>query len=203
MTSALYGDIRQDGFRLRSSGGYGEYRYWRPHFDPSTSTRQNIAFDGRHTFVDGLLGYQATIGPATVKAFAGLVAVGHQVRGRPGSPLSVDEDNSAQGDRHGAKVLVETWTRLGDWGFLQLDASWSQPFDAASARLRLGKHLDTRWSAGLEAGAFGNPVPDQGRIGAFARFAWSDGEVSVSGGAGGEWDRFDSAYGAVGFVFRF
>lgn len=203
MTAAPFGDVRTDGLRVRGGGGYGQYRYERRYFDPFTRKFTQAAFRGQHTYVDTLLGYHLSLGPVTLKAFAGYSEEHHIVAGDAGSPIAYDADNTTQGTRHGAKVVVETWTRLSDWGFLQADASWSQPFEAVSGRLRLGYRPFSQWSVGLESAAFGTGLADQGRIGAFVRFEWGQGEVSLSGGAGGDATGLDGGYAAINGVMRF
>ncbi len=203
MTSAPFGDVRRDGFRVRGGAGYGQYRYERRYFDPFTRRFTQASFRGQHTFVDTMLGYHLSLGPITLKTFAGYSEDHHIVAGDAGSPISYDAENTTQGTRRGAKVAVETWTRLSDWGFIQSDASWSQPFEAVSARLRLGYRPVPQWSLGLESAAFGAGLVDQGRIGAFVRFEWGQGEVSLSGGAGGDATGFDGGFAAINGVLRF
>lgn len=202
-TAAIFGDIRSDGLRLRAAAGFGEYRYSRPYHDPAVGLKVDAPFRGRHTWVDTLVGYHMSFGPMTAKLFGGYTETDHAVRGAPGSPLALDADNRDQGSRRGAKVVLETWTRLQDWGFVQVDASWSQPLDAASARARLGLRLGSSWSTGLEVAAFGSPVPDQGRVGGFLRLEWERGEISISAGAAGTPDSVDGGYGTVSAAFRF
>ncbi|MBS0242161.1 MAG: cellulose biosynthesis protein BcsS, partial [Proteobacteria bacterium] len=118
-------------------------------------------------------------------------------------PLAHDDENAVQGGQQGAKVLVETWTRLDDWGFLQAHASWAQPFQDYSGRVRLGYRFNPAWSAGLEGAAFGNVNHDQGRAGAFVRLEWNRGEISVSAGADGDQNSIYGAYGSLNAMFRF
>lgn len=203
LTAALFGDLREDGFRLRASGGYGRYRYTRPYFDRTQRRFVWPEFFGEQTFTDLLIGYQATLGATTVKAYAGMTEERHSIAAGPHSPIAIDDENAVQGARRGAKIVIETWTRLSDWGFLQVDANWSQPFEAYGGRLRLGHHLDQGWSAGLESAAFGNLNHDGGRAGLFVRYEWTGGEVSASAGIDGDLDRIGGGYASIGALFRF
>lgn len=203
LVAAPFGHIREDGFRLRTSAGYGEYRYTRPYFDPVQKRVVWLEFHGRQAFGDALIGYQTTIGPMVAKAFVGLSQEEHVLAAGAGSPISFDDENGVQGSRAGAKIVIETWTRLSDWGFLQADLNWSQPFEAYGARLRLGYLVGQGWSAGLETAAFGNLNHDSGRVGGFTRFEWSRGEISLSAGAEGDRHDIRSLYGSIGSVFRF
>lgn len=203
LTAALLADIRQNGYRVRIGGGYGQYSYSRPVFDAATHDHVSARFRGQLTWYDVLVGYQWTLGSTTVKAFAGLTSEDHRITPAAGSPLDVDEDNFVQGRKSGTKIVLETWSRLADWGFFQIDANWSEPFKAYGGRLRLGHFLDESWSVGLETAAFGNRDYSGGRIGAFARYEWAAGEISISAGADGDLDRIGSGYGSVAFSTRF
>ncbi len=203
LTAALFGDIRDSGWRLRASASYGEYRYTRSYWDADAVKEVNLRFIGHRRSIDTLLGYQFAWGPATVKAFAGLTQEQKLDTAHEGSPIALDDENGFQGERFGVKLALETWTRLSDWGFIQADVAWSQPVEAYSGRLRLGYRLGQSWSIGPELATYGNLIPDHGRIGAFARFEWGSGEISVSAGTVG--DRFDAnqSYGTVSALVRF
>ncbi|MEZ5817595.1 MAG: cellulose biosynthesis protein BcsS [Hyphomicrobiaceae bacterium] len=203
LTAALFGDLRDNGVRLRLSGGYGRYRYTRPFFDEGRRRHLWPEFFGEQTSVDALIGYHWAWGPTTLKAYGGLTQERHRISPGPDSPLDADGDNAVQGTRSGIKLVVETWTRLADWGFFQADANWSQPFEAYGGRIRLGHNLSGGWSVGLEAAAFGNLNHDGGRAGAFARFAWDKGEISLSAGLDGDLERIGGGYASIAALTRF
>ena len=203
LTAALFGDLRESGWRIRAAGGYGRYRYTRSYWDADAYKEIDLRFVGYRRSIDTLLGYQFTFGPTTLKAFAGVTQEQKLDSAAAGSPIAFDDENGFQGERFGLKLAVETWTRLGDWGFVQADASWSQPMDSYAAQFRLGYRMGAGWSTGLEMAAYGNTFPDQGRAGAFLRFEWERGEVSVSGGAAGDELRARDAYGTLNVLLRF
>lgn len=203
ITAALAGDIRENGYRLRLAGGAGRYRYTRSFFDEDRHRHLWPEFFGDRSSFDILVGYHWTIGPATLKAYAGLTEEHYRLSPGPDSPLGADDENVVQGARRGTKLVLETWTRLGDWGFLQVDANWSEPFKAYGGRVRLGYALNNGWSTGLETGAFGNIDHDGGRAGGFARYEWQSGEVSLSGGFDGDLERIGSGYISVAVTARF
>ncbi|MGD9806920.1 MAG: cellulose biosynthesis protein BcsS [Hyphomicrobiaceae bacterium] len=203
LTTALYGDIRENGYRLRVQGGYGDYRYARFDADPAGPGKLRSDFLGEQTSINALFGYQWAIGSTTLKVYAGVAVEDHRLSSRPESYLDIDDNNAVQGQKTGAKVVIETWTRLADWGFFQLDANWSQPFETYSGRVRLGQFLGGGWSAGLEAAAFGNLDYDGGRAGAFVRYDWQGAEISVSGGLDGNLNGIESGYASIGLTTRF
>ncbi|MDX2157347.1 MAG: cellulose biosynthesis protein BcsS [Hyphomicrobiaceae bacterium] len=203
LTAALLGDIRDDGWRVRTSGGYGRYRYARPAFDPFSKRLIWPEFRGEMLFADAMIGYKHTFGRLIVKAYAGLTEEQHLIRPHAPSLLAFDDENAVQGSRRGFKGALETWLDFGNWGFAQIDASWSAPFEAYGSRARLGFRLDATWSAGVEASVFGNLNHDHGRAGAFVRAEWAWGEASVSAGADGDAKDVQGAFGSLGLLLRF
>lgn len=193
-TFALTGDIRDDGWRIRSSAGYGNYAYTSSRWTGAVNVP--VKFKGTQSFADILGGYQITLGALTVKAFAGATQESHVL-------VPFDDENSVSGGRWGAKLALETWLNIGEWAFLQTDAAWSSNFDAHMTRLRAGYRLDPAWSVGLETGIVGNASYEAGRVGAFGRYQWSRGELSVSGGVSGDRSGDTGTYGTVGILFRF
>src|SRR5262249_547791 len=139
----------------------------------------------------------AGLGPLTLKAFAGAVYTNENY-------LLNDIDEGSPGQFAAARVLVESWLNLGPNAFAQVDAGWTSRLDAISARARLGLRVMPDislgpelgyWSAGREAGSGRD---DLVRTGAFVRYEWAAGEVSLSGGlADGD------AYGTLNFLLRF
>ena len=193
-TTAPFGDIRFNGLRLRSAATYGAYRYASRRWDGVR--RRTVAFEGQQATADVLIGWQQKFGPWIVKAFAGGALEDHVI-------LPIDVENRVRGERLGFKVALETWLSLGDWGFVQTETAWSQPFGAHNARLRLGYRLHPAWSAGVESAVIGNINYDAGRIGAFARVESNIGELSVSGGLSGDRDASIGGYGTIGLLWRF
>jgi len=203
ITAALYGDIRDTGWRVRTAGSFGQYRYKRTYWDANAYKVVDIAFSAERRSVDALFGYQLAWGPATIKVFGGMTQEQKLDAARGTSPIALDDENGFQGERIGLKFALETWTRLADWGFVQADLAWSQPTDSYSGRLRMGYRINQSWSAGPELAAFGNLIPDEGRLGAFARFEWERGEVSVSAGTTHNSVGSEEAYATVSALLRF
>lgn len=194
MTASLSGDIRVDGFRVRSAGGYGTYSYTSPRWNGITRVPMN--FSGTQTFTDLMLGYQQAFGPWIVKVFAGGNQDQHVI-----APF--DNKNSVQGQQRGFKAAVETWLNIDDVAFIQSETSWSQVFETYGGRVRAGLRVNPALSTGVEGAVNGNAAYDTGRLGAFGRFEWSRGEVSASGGVAGDRANVTGGYGTVAVMFRF
>jgi Cellulose biosynthesis protein BcsS len=203
LTSAPFGDIREDGWRLRTSASYGVYRYARPVFNASSKRFEWPEFQGHMAVADTLLGYQATVGALVVKAFAGWTDEQHFVVQYDGTAPGFDADNVVQGERNGPKAVLETWLRLEDWSFLQTDVNWSEPFGSYGGLFRGGYRLGAFFSVGPELSVFGNVNHDAGRLGAFARLEWSEGEATLSGGVGGDKHDFAGGYASAAIMIRF
>ena len=194
MIASVSGDVRADGARLRAGGGYGWYAYNGKRW--TGATQDTITFDGRQSWAELLIGYQITLGPWIVKAYAGGIQERNAV-----NPF--DADNPQQGGGVGGKVLIETWLRMGEVAFLQTDASWSGVFDAYSARTRLGYRITPALSAGLDAAISGMSVYGAGRGGLFVRYEWTGGEASIASGAAGDRDGMLGGYGSMAVLLRF
>lgn len=185
-----FGKITQDGLRLRLAGGYGEYRY----AGNVEGTTQSIY--GTAAFADLLVGYQRGFGPLTLKAFAGATFDGHLL-----DPF--DEASKVGGAATGAKGVLESWLNLSPDTFAQFDLSYATAHQTYNSRLRVGYRLNRVFSIGLEGGAFGNLAANNGRGGAFARYEWLGGELSLSGGISGDIAAPRNPYGTLVYLTRF
>ncbi len=201
MTAALGGDIRAEGFRVRTTAGYGTYGYTRSYSIGPQRAWQD--FRGEMTTADLLLGYQLAMGPWILKVFAGASQETHTVVAHGGGNLLADPRNAVQGDRIGFKGAIETWWNIGNIAFVQTDLSWSQPFEAYGGRVRAGYRVTPALSTGAEVGLHGNANHDAGRLGTFLRFEWTAGEVSASGGLAARNDEITGLYGSLGLMLRF
>lgn len=185
-TIAPSGGLATSGFRLRAAGGYGQYRYdgWSPAL-PGRITR-HVA---QVTFAEAMLGWQVRFGALTAKAFAGLAMLEHAVD--PGITSAL----LTKGEDYGPKGALELWLDIGRSAFASFDANWTGAHDTYAGRLRVGYRLSGPLSVGLEAGVSGHasatnairlladerPRP-AARVGAFARYELSSGEISLSAG---------------------
>ncbi|MGE0698128.1 MAG: cellulose biosynthesis protein BcsS [Hyphomicrobiaceae bacterium] len=203
--AALGGSIRDDGWRVRASAAYSQSDYTRSYWDSALKEDRRIDFRSYRKTVDLMVGYHRQLGSVTLKVFAGAVLESKLDAAGKGAPIALDDENGFQGERYGPKLIVETWTRLSDLGFLQADASWSQPLDSFSSRLRLGWRLGEALSLGPELSVYGHSagIDESGRVGAFARLEWASGEISVSTGMAGNLDRTEGPYGSVNALLRF
>jgi len=172
--------IREDGWRFRAGAGYWEYSR-RQTVWISGVGEQNVRRRRTGSFADALLGYQASLGPLTLKVFAGAVYANEQ-------RLIDGEDEGSTGPFTAARVLVESWYNLTPDAFAQLDMGWMSRLDEISARGRLGYRVTPEISAGPEVGywsaarEWGSGRDDLIRYGGFVRYEWSAGEVSLSAG---------------------
>lgn len=182
-TLAPFGDMHENGWRLRATGGYGSYDYVGPFKRRYTATTW---------FYEALVGYLHTFGPLTAKAFVGVVEIDHRTAEakRPGV---------LSGAEFGFKGVLEFWLNIDrDW-YASLDLAYATAHDTRSARARVGYRLDRNISLGLEA-RFNqdsqadykmssaerrdlqtDPL-DYSWLGAFARYEWESGEISASAG---------------------
>lgn len=214
-TYSPFGSLYANGFRLRAAGGYGQYSY--------TGQRrgQYRSFDAMVSYAEALLGYQWQAGALTTKAFAGIASIDHVIT--PDDPIAYG-GLLTQGLEIGVKGALELWLNLGDDAWSSLDLSWTSAHQTYAGRWRLGYRVLPTLSLGpefivngnaldapsaLPDGSFREELKPAGRIGAFARYEWASGEISLSGGIGSETLAFDgdvslqSAYGTANWLTRF
>ncbi|MEQ1653614.1 MAG: cellulose biosynthesis protein BcsS [Hyphomicrobium sp.] len=186
--------IHDDGPRLRFATGYGGYS-WRGRSQATDGTVARGA--GTTLFADALVGYLKRLGPLTAKAFAGVSLSGHTVTElvQPlGIPVAPGEE-PIDGREVGAKAAIELWLNIGARAWSSLDLNWTSAHDTYSARLRAAWRAWPTVSIGAEAIVNGDRRYDIGdfvaapgleylerRGGAFARYEWFGGEVSLAGG---------------------
>lgn len=179
-------DIYSDGLRFRVNSGYGQYQYVGREatcdalavFDCNTKIKVDV------TYTDALIGYHMRLGELTAKAFAGASIISHDF-GRHQTKKSV------QGVDIGATAGLEFWLNLGKDGWTSLDLQYTTAHDTGSARWRAGWRVIPALSIGPEVRFDTNATQNAGRIGAFARYDWIGGEISVAGGLAQEVCRFD------------
>jgi len=205
VTWAPWGGIHDQGIRFRAAGGYGQYKYTGNVWDAASGEAVRQTFHANTYYSDLLVGYLMRFGELTAKGFIGASIVDHDI-----SPF--DEETVVIGAETGVKGVVELWLNMGDRGWGSLDLSWSSAYDTRTARTRLGYRFWPNLSLGLEGGinvddqadcrmekpgAKGCRTPsddtiapsdllDYARAGAFARYEWGQGELSLSAGALGD-----------------
>ena len=110
------------------------------------------------------------------------------------------------GTEYGAKGVLEAWWNLSDRAWASLDLSAGSTHLEYGGRVRLGWRLWPELSAGVEGGSGGTAEAalerDTSRVGAFLRYEWETGEVSVSGGwaVDGTWRERAGGPGPFGTV---
>ena len=143
-----------------------------------------IAFRDRVTF-NALAGYMVQIGALTAKGFAGLAFIDHEISAPAGFTAA------AEGAEWGPKGQIELWYDDGGPSWSALNASYTTAQNSYAINIRGG----IRIGGGSSPISIGTAltVDNQGsqgaalsgayaRGGAFVRYAWDSGEISLSGG---------------------
>lgn len=189
-TVAPFGGIYDNGWRVRTVAGYGEYNYSyaREKVDRRgrSKTSEHLSFDGTTTYSEGLIGYLQRFGPLTAKAFGGVSSISHEIE-------PFDHGNDVFGPEVGPKAVLELWLNVGNSAWTSVDLSWTSAHDTRAARVRTGYRVVPTVSTGLEAGFDANSqaldwTTGEGSFGAFLRYEWNGGEISASGGISGQVD---------------
>ena len=194
VTVAPYGHVYSEGLRLRASGGYGQYSY------SGTRNGEDVLFNATTSYAEALVGYLKTFGPLTVKAFAGVAVIEHDI-----TPF--DPDNPLQGQKVGPKLASEFWLNMGLSAWSSFDVSWTSAYSTGAAHVRTGYRVFDDVSIGLEGALNANTMGEDARGGLFVRYAWTTGEVSLAGGFSGrfldEADAIRDPYATVNWLTQF
>jgi hypothetical protein len=193
-TIALKGDIKQPGWRMRATAGYGQYSYTQTTRGVGRSARQKLK--GRKVFSDTLIGYQFQWQRLTLKTFTGVTFENHFIDPR-------DPENPVVDFSYGGKLALEAWLRLSEKHWLASDLSWASAFNTYKLGLRTGYAVLDDLDLGIETQFEGNDAFEAGRVGGFATWKLGDAALTVAGGATGDRDMRASHYGRAGLFFRF
>ena len=204
-TVAPFGGIHDNGLRLRAVTGYGQYSYF-------GAAPANQTFAASTAFGEVLAGYLYRYNSLTMKAFAGVSFIDHDI-----APF--DAENVSIGGDAGIKGVLEFWYNSDPKAWSSLDLSYTTAHDTASVRMRSGYRLWPQLSLGVEGGinidgqaqcklraptqkgcqlnandGDVKSIFDFGRTGLFARYEWTGGEVSVSAGGLGQLMQDDGTF---------
>jgi len=219
-TTALFSTLQQDGLRFRLSGGGGRYSY------NGVAGRDGSLRPQRYSsqvgYADALVGYQFRFGQLTAKAF-----VGGSFRTHVETPFDPSVDVPAQ--TVSPRGVLELWFDISPRAFASLDVgltdgrtqpdasaqtssrariAWNEGRRSATARTRIGWRLLPKLAFGFEGGGTADgdwayaAKSNSGYGGAFVRYEWVRGELSLSGGARTDSVNPTSEYVTLNLLFR-
>lgn len=196
---ALNKDISQDGVLFRTSIGYGEFSYSRPH-----NAAGGVNAD--MTTADIMLGYQVFFHNILNGGRFTLYGGGDY---QDFSLNKVDTLNPVRGTEWGGKALGELRLNLTNQIFTNIVASYSGAFDTYWTNERVGYYLGPKFlnaSVGPEVVFLGDKAFDQQRVGAFIGDIHVTDTLAfnVSGGYENSSRRGeDGGYGDISLTFNF
>ncbi len=196
VTWSPFGNLRQDGPRLRIVGGQSFYGYGGRRYDNGLEQSTWVSFAGRATFVEALAGWQVSRGATTIKLFGGMTWSNHQITPH-------DEATQVQGAGKGVKAALEVWHNWSPNLWTSLDLTAAQVHRTYSAQLRMGWRVNPSWSLGPEASLTGHSEAALQRTGFFVRYEGLSDEFTISGGHMRARGDIPSAYGTAQYLRRF
>jgi hypothetical protein len=193
-TVALTGDIEAPGWRLRTTGGYGQYTYrkWIKGLDGPEFAKMT----GRKVFSDALLGFQTHWSNLTVKAFGGFTTENHIVDAR-------DIDSDSNGLSYGGKIALEAWLSLSNNYWMAGSASWASGFNTFKVEFKAGSAVWRNVDIGIETRFEGDETFNAGRLGAFATWQIGDAGLTATAGYTGDRDMRISPYASLSLFYRY
>ncbi len=193
-TFALTGDIEEPGWRLRTTNGYGRYRYSKS--PDGMDTSQAIKLRGQIIFSALLLGHHFQWQRLTFKVFAGLTSAQHLI------DLN-DPDQPTGGTEYGGKAALEAWLAVTDVHWLAGNLSWEPTLLTSKIGLRGGFAALDDLDIGFEAQWHSSPAYEAGRIGGFATWRIDDVGLTLAAGATGQFNARPSHYGRLNLFLRY
>ncbi len=222
---SLGGSITKPGWLLRLYASSGQYRYGSTQSFPALNQFTAEAFRTRYLAetlsAEAMLGYQFAVRNFWLKVYAGAHFEDHRVLLASASPVregvdpgdfalpQSDPDNAARGEAAGAKVVAESWTRLGEKTWLGVDASFSTATMGYSAFSRFGMEVsgivarEARLTLGPELGLNGREDSTVVKSGIFVTMPWRGHHLTVSGGVSGNYEEEPGIYGSLGLFRKF
>jgi hypothetical protein len=163
------GNLNQDGWLLRISGGGGHYSYYR-----AAGLSQGVNFENGNVAI----GYQTFLGTTRLSGYIG-------------ADVENDDNSDPLAQIHGTKWGVrgqgEIYAPFGNVGYVYLLGTMSSVWNSYLALGKVGFNLTNSISIGPEAMALGNDRFDSVRVGPFISFAiMPNVDLIVSGGY--SWD---------------
>ncbi len=193
---ALGIDIREPGWRLRSTGGYGQYLYKQYRLEDGERRKRTLR--GRKAYSDFLLGYQWNEPNAVYRAYGGAALERHIL-----DPRDPKQRSDASELSLGAKGVLEAWYALPGDAWLGAEASFTHNPAAYKLAARYGHGLNELLDLGLEWQFDDDRDYRAGRVGLFATYKLGKSFIGAAAGVGSELEWRPTAYGRVNVYYRY
>lgn len=229
ITVSPWSSVHDEGLRFRFAAGYGKYvSRGAFKFDATTDPSDDLIDvrfrrAGAIAYADALAGYLWRLGPLTAKAFAGLSIIDHDTTDTYRAPGFVLPDGrpaeihiALAGDEIGVKTALELWLNIGSSAWSSLDLAWTSAHQTYSGRVRVGWRAWPTLSIGVEGIVNGDDsyaITEQVRSldlermerrgGAFVRYEWYGGEISLAGGVVASESAGLSPYATLNWINQF
>ncbi len=222
---SLRGPLTQPGWLVRFYASSGHYSYGAtqsyPDLNGLTAEAFRIDYAAETLSAEGMIGYQFAYRNIWLKVYGGVHVEDHRVLPVSASPVRAgidptdfalprtDPENTARGTAFGAKVIAESWMRLGGNSWVSADVSFSTANLGYSAFSRLGVGLPRITESfnglviGPELGVHGREDSTVVKSGIFATLPWWGQHLTVSGGLTGNYEEDPGIYGSLGMFRKF
>ncbi len=168
ITSIPFGNLGDDGVRIRAMGGMGRYEY-------RTSATTSGKNKGTITSGELLFGNRMSFGSAVLTGYVGLDAKNYDLR-------DPDPQNPESGSRAGIKAAFEFYMRTApDW-FVTGYGNISSVFQNYTLRGAINHEFAPGFALGPEGGLLGDQRYNEERIGLIATLTAPKGSATIASG---------------------
>ncbi len=222
---SLRGPLTQPGWLVRFYASSGRYSYGAtqsyPDLNGFAAEAFRIDYAAETLSAEAMIGYRFAYRNIWLKLYGGVHVEDHRVLPVSASPVragidptdfalpSSDPENPARGTAFGAKVIAESWMRLGGKSWVSADVSFSTANLGYSAFSRLGVEVPRIMESfnglviGPELGVNGRENGTIVKSGVFATLPWRGHHLTLSGGLSGNYEEASGVYGSLGMFRKF
>jgi hypothetical protein len=168
VTAIPFGNLGDDGVRVRAMGGIGQYEY-------NTSAVASGKNKGTISSGELMIGNRRSFGGAVLTGYVGLDAKNYTLR-------DPDPGNPETGSHAGIKAALELYARTAPAWFLTASGNISSVFGSYSARAAINNELAPGFALGTEGALLGDERYDEQRAGLIATVTFAKSSITVAGG---------------------
>lgn len=180
VTAIPFGNLGDDGVRVRAMGGLGQYEY-------NTSAVPGGKNKGTITSGELLIGNRKSFGAMVLTGYVGLDAKNYSLR-------DPDPGNPESGSRAGIKAALELYARTAPEWFVTASGNISSVFQNYSARAAINNELTPGFALGAEGALLGDERYDEQRAGLIATMTFAKSSLTVASGVAHSSDNGSGVY---------
>jgi hypothetical protein len=168
VTAIPFGDLGDDGIRVRAMGGLGQYEY-------NTSAVPSGKNKGTISSGELMIGNRKSFGAMVLTGYVGLDVKNYSLR-------DPDPGNPESGSRAGIKAALELYARTAPEWFVTASGNISSVFQNYSTGAAINHELTPGFALGAEGTLLGDERYDERRAGLIATMTFAKRSITIASG---------------------